>query len=99
MKPIDGTFGWAQSSSSWDVSVAVTQLMIDATQMMVPLLTKAIIDNIVQARSAGEGVRPSSDTVGLACGLLALMVFGQLCITQSDRLANVLGHQTRGAVR
>lgn len=64
--------------------------------MTLPLLIKAIIDTVVDARNSGTV--PSRNTIGMAVGLFGLMVFGNLCIVHSNRIADVAGHKTCGGV-
>lgn len=67
--------------------------------MALPLLTKALIDNVSAARADGiTGLRPAPSTIGMAVGLFGLMVFGNMCIIHSMRISNLLGATTRGAV-
>jgi hypothetical protein len=67
--------------------------------MALPVLTKAIFDNISDVRSEGRtGLRPASYTVALAMGMLAMMIFGEFCNVHTRRISNTMGYILRGAV-
>lgn len=67
--------------------------------MALPVLTKSILDNISDVRSEGQtGLRPASSTIGLAVGMLAMMIFGEFCNIHTRRVCNTMGHILRGAV-
>ena len=67
--------------------------------MVLPLLTRAIYDNVSAARAEGRTGRPAPATIGMAIGTFAVMIFGEICFVHARRLSNVMGHTLRGTVR
>lgn len=72
--------------------------------MIIPIITQAIIDDIlaVQARLGGdESAKPASLTaiICLSIGFLALMILCNLLTIHSARISALLGLKTRAAVR
>lgn len=71
----------------------------DGVGLTHPLLIKAIIQNVSNARAGGvTNVPPAPSTIGLAIALFVLMLAGNMCHVHAKRIALVLGAQTRGAV-
>ena len=72
-------------------------------RMTIPLVTKAIIDDIVAARARANGdttasPRPLAATIGLAVGFYAMMLMFAGLTTHAVRCSNLIGLKTRAGV-
>jgi hypothetical protein len=74
-----------------------------SVRMTIPLLTKAIINDIVLARARASGdlsahPRPLGHSIGMALGVFAMMVFCFVLGAHSMLNGTVLGCKTRAGV-
>lgn len=71
--------------------------------MCLPLVTRAIIDDVVAAHARSNGDETASPrsfgaTIGLAVGFLAMMQFADMLVSHAALTSGVAGAKTRSAL-